>query len=104
MSVLELSPAALAAVAPAVEALAAAEGLEAHARAVRVRLKMASAGPERSAAKGRAKSKGRGSRALRQGSGQASTPARGRAPTLSVNGRPSANRKLGANGKRKVAR
>ncbi len=38
MSVLDLSPRALAAVAPAVEALAAAEGFEAHARAVRLRL------------------------------------------------------------------
>jgi histidinol dehydrogenase len=38
MSVLELGPRALRALAPAVEALAAAEGLEAHARAVRVRL------------------------------------------------------------------
>jgi histidinol dehydrogenase len=38
MSVLDLSPRALAAVAPAVEALAAAEGFEAHARAVRMRL------------------------------------------------------------------
>ncbi|HET9596469.1 MAG TPA: histidinol dehydrogenase [Anaeromyxobacteraceae bacterium] len=38
MSVLDLSPRALAAVAPAVEALAAAEGFEAHARAVRVRV------------------------------------------------------------------
>ena len=38
MSVLDLSPSALAAVAPAVEALAAAEGFEAHARAVRIRL------------------------------------------------------------------
>jgi histidinol dehydrogenase len=38
MSILELSPAALAALAPAVEALAAAEGFEAHARAVRYRL------------------------------------------------------------------
>jgi histidinol dehydrogenase len=38
MSVLELSPRALASVAPAVEALAAAEGLEAHARAVRMRV------------------------------------------------------------------
>jgi len=33
-----MSPRALAALAPVVEALAAAEGLEAHARAVRVRL------------------------------------------------------------------
>ena len=39
MSVLDLSAAALAAVAPAVDALAAAEGFEAHARAVRIRLK-----------------------------------------------------------------
>jgi histidinol dehydrogenase len=38
MSVLDLSARALAAVAPAVDALAAAEGLEAHARAVRIRL------------------------------------------------------------------
>ena len=38
MSVLELSQKGLAAVAPAVDALAAAEGLEAHARAVRARL------------------------------------------------------------------
>jgi histidinol dehydrogenase len=38
MSVLELSPAALAEVAPAVDALAAAEGFEAHARAVRIRV------------------------------------------------------------------
>lgn len=41
MSVLDLSPAALAAVAPAVEALAAAEGFEAHARAVRFRVEAA---------------------------------------------------------------
>jgi histidinol dehydrogenase len=38
MSVVEMSPRSLAALAPVVEALAAAEGLEAHARAVRVRL------------------------------------------------------------------
>ncbi len=38
MSVLSLSPRALGALAPAVEALTRAEGLEAHARAVRVRL------------------------------------------------------------------
>jgi histidinol dehydrogenase len=37
-SVLEFTPRALAAVAPAVEALARAEGLEAHWRAVRVRI------------------------------------------------------------------
>jgi histidinol dehydrogenase len=48
MSVLDLSPAALAAVAPAVDALAAAEGLEAHARAVRVRLRtLPAAAPRR---------------------------------------------------------
>jgi len=38
MSVLSLTPRALAALAPAVETLTQAEGLEAHARAVRVRL------------------------------------------------------------------
>jgi histidinol dehydrogenase len=38
MSVLDLSPAALAEVAPAVDALATAEGLEGHARAVRIRI------------------------------------------------------------------
>jgi histidinol dehydrogenase len=38
MSVVEMSDRSLAALAPVVEALAAAEGLEAHARAVRVRL------------------------------------------------------------------
>ncbi len=38
MSVLELTPRALAAVAPAVEALAGAEGLEAHWRAVQIRV------------------------------------------------------------------
>jgi histidinol dehydrogenase len=38
MSVVEMSPGSLTALAPVVEALAAAEGLEAHARAVRVRL------------------------------------------------------------------
>jgi histidinol dehydrogenase len=51
--VLEFTPAALAAVAPAVEALAQAEGLEGHWRAVRVRVagmaKMATARPARPA-------------------------------------------------------
>ena len=47
MSVLDLSPAALASVAPAVEALAAAEGLEAHARAVRIRVEAAKRQPRR---------------------------------------------------------
>jgi histidinol dehydrogenase len=41
MSVLELTPAALATVAPAIEALARAEGLEAHWRAVAVRIEKA---------------------------------------------------------------
>ena len=53
MSVLDLSRAALAEVAPVVDALAAAEGFEAHARAVRLRLAPAAeaaarpAGPRR---------------------------------------------------------
>jgi histidinol dehydrogenase len=45
MSVLSLSPEALAAVAPAVDLLAGAEGLEAHARAVRVRVGAGRAAP-----------------------------------------------------------
>jgi histidinol dehydrogenase len=45
MSVLQFSPEALAAVAPAVEALAAAEGFEAHARAVRLRVEVARPAP-----------------------------------------------------------
>jgi histidinol dehydrogenase len=53
MSVLDLSPAALAEVAPAVEALAAAEGFEAHARAVRIRVRaQKAAAPVRADAKG----------------------------------------------------
>jgi hypothetical protein len=47
MSVLELTPAALGAVAPAVEALAKAEGLEAHWRAVAVRVAKVKAKPGR---------------------------------------------------------
>jgi histidinol dehydrogenase len=47
MSVLDLSPKALAAVAPAVEALATAEGLEGHWRAVKVRVDKAAAAPKR---------------------------------------------------------
>jgi histidinol dehydrogenase len=43
MSVLEMTPSALAAVSPVVEALAEAEGLEGHARAVRLRLPRRSA-------------------------------------------------------------
>jgi histidinol dehydrogenase len=57
MSVLDLSAKALAALAPAVEALAAAEGFEAHARAVRLRLpaaaKRSGAVPRRRTAAGR---------------------------------------------------
>ncbi|MBL0275857.1 MAG: histidinol dehydrogenase [Anaeromyxobacter sp.] len=44
MSVLELTPRALAAVAPAVQALAGAEGLEGHWRAVRLRVEQAGPG------------------------------------------------------------
>lgn len=61
MSVLELSPAALAAVAPAVEALAGAEGLVGHWRAVELRV---AKGRARRTAKG--KSQG-GARAQRKG-------------------------------------
>ncbi|ACG71987.1 Histidinol dehydrogenase [Anaeromyxobacter sp. K] len=51
MSVLDLTPAALAALAPSVEALARAEGLEGHWRAVEVRVaKRAPARPRRAAA------------------------------------------------------
>jgi histidinol dehydrogenase len=46
MSVVEMSQRSLAALAPVVEALAAAEGLEAHARAVRVRLPEPKARPK----------------------------------------------------------
>ena len=71
MSVLDFSPKALAAVAPAVEALAAAEGFEAHARAVRIRVngaRPARAAParrkaaRRPAAGGRARAATRGRR------------------------------------------
>jgi histidinol dehydrogenase len=55
MSVLDFTPAALAAVAPAVEALARAEGLEAHRRAVALRL--AKTGPAKAPAKGTTKTK-----------------------------------------------
>jgi len=64
MSVIEFTPAALAAVAPAVEALAAAEGLLAHWRAVEIRVQGARSkakGPgttPRSRSKSRSKSKG----------------------------------------------
>jgi histidinol dehydrogenase len=59
MSVVELSPRALRALAPTVEALTAAEGLEAHARAVRVRL----AGARAPASASRAGTTGRARRA-----------------------------------------
>jgi histidinol dehydrogenase len=49
MSVLDLSPRALAAVAPAVQALAAAEGLEGHWRAVEVRVSKVRGGDVRAA-------------------------------------------------------
>ena len=52
MSVVEMSPRALAALAPAVEALTAAEGLEGHARAVRVRLAAPPGGATRSSRRG----------------------------------------------------
>ena len=55
MSVLEFSPRALAAVAPAVEALAGAEGLEGHWRAVKVRVDGQGQG-----SRSRSRSKGRG--------------------------------------------
>jgi histidinol dehydrogenase len=53
MSVLELTPAALAALAPAVETLARAEGLEAHRRAVAIRVAKAAAPPTARAPKPR---------------------------------------------------
>jgi histidinol dehydrogenase len=52
MSVLQFTPAALASVAPAVEALAAAEGLEGHWRAVKVRVEKAKRGGRSGAARG----------------------------------------------------
>jgi histidinol dehydrogenase len=66
MSVLELTPAALATVAPAVEALARAEGLEGHWRAVAVRV--AKAAPARRAAHGKKGARGKkDARAARRG-------------------------------------
>jgi histidinol dehydrogenase len=55
MSVIDLSPKALAAVAPAVQALAAAEGLEGHWRAVKVRVDGQRTKPARAPAKRRSK-------------------------------------------------
>jgi histidinol dehydrogenase len=60
MSVLELSPRALAAVAPAVEALAKAEGLEGHWRAVAVRVAKKAAVPARRSAGSRKRGPARG--------------------------------------------
>ncbi len=62
MSVLELTPAALAALAPAVETLARAEGLEGHWRAVAVRVTKA---PAKAKVKAKAKAKPRVARAAR---------------------------------------
>jgi histidinol dehydrogenase len=64
MSVIELTPAALAAVAPAVEALAAAEGLQGHWRAVELRVEKS-----RSKAKPKPTSKGPGRTAGKQRKG-----------------------------------
>ena len=63
MSVLELTPAALATLAPAVETLARAEGLEAHWRAVAVRVTKAPA--KRAKVEAKAKAKPRVARAAR---------------------------------------
>jgi histidinol dehydrogenase len=59
MSVLSFTAKALAEVAPAVDALATAEGLEGHARAVRVRVANAARAAEKAAAKAAAKRKRR---------------------------------------------
>ena len=58
-SLIEFTPAALAAVAPAIEALAGAEGLLAHWRAVQVRVERSNAKPR---VKAKLKAKGRGRR------------------------------------------
>ena len=77
MSVLELSRAALAAVGPAVEALAAAEGFEAHARAVRIRL--AAARAPAAAGNGRRAASPRAVRGAEARAGAPGGRARGRA-------------------------
>jgi len=59
MSVLELTPSALRKVAPAVKAMATAEGLEAHWRAVQVRVE-GPASKSKSRSGSRSRSKGRG--------------------------------------------
>jgi len=66
MSVLDLTPRALAAVAPAVETLARAEGLVGHWRAVEVRVAKARAAPARRGARGPAR-KAAGKRRARAG-------------------------------------
>ncbi|HEY7726669.1 MAG TPA: histidinol dehydrogenase [Anaeromyxobacteraceae bacterium] len=72
MSVIELSRRALESLAPAVEALAAAEGLEAHARAVRMRV-----GDRRSRVAGRPSARGQPGKGSRRASRR--SPARGAA-------------------------
>jgi histidinol dehydrogenase len=67
MSVIELSAGALAAVAPVVEALAAAEGFEAHARAVRIRLEAPRRGRSARPAAGRQGTRSKPARAARRG-------------------------------------
>jgi histidinol dehydrogenase len=84
MSVLSFTPKALAEVAPAIDALATAEGLEAHARAVRIRVANAAKAAEKAAAKVAAKRK----RAL-AGRGSARKPA---ARKSTASSRPAARR------------
>ena len=78
MSVLELTPRALAAVAPAVEALARAEGLEGHWRAVAVRVSKEAA-PAASPKK-------------RRGNPRAASPAKAGAPRRAASRRPAPRR------------
>ena len=70
MSVLSMSPRALEALAPAVEALTAAEGLEGHARAVRVRLAARPAAAPRRGGRRAAGRRRRGARAPRSRAGR----------------------------------
>jgi histidinol dehydrogenase len=69
MSVLDLTPAALAALAPAVEALAKAEGLEGHWRAVEVRVAKGKPSPPIALGAARAR-RGRGREAAQAGRGK----------------------------------
>jgi len=78
MSVLELSPRALAAVAPAVEALATAEGLVAHWRAVEVRVSKANAKPNK---------KAKARRGAAEAPRREAPAGRGARPALAVSGR-----------------